>query len=72
MRFKRKKTKTYIKIEFDKKTQEIRIEVEPETVRPTEIIQTLMLAINVISQTLQKELKAKKEKKKPKKLGYIG
>ena len=73
MRFRRDKNKVRIEIDFDKATEELKVKVEPKSTRPTEIIQVFMLAINVINQILQKELKKKqKEEKKPKQLVYIG
>lgn len=71
MLWKRKKTKIHIQIEFDKETEEMKIVGLPSSTRPTELIQVLMFAINVINQTLQEELEKKKPEEK-KKLTYIG
>jgi len=66
MKFWRKHNKIEINIEFDKETEEIKIIVNPVTIRPVEILQTLMLAINTINTALQDAIEEDKEHKKPK------
>lgn len=50
------KNKVKIKISFNKKTQDINVDVSPEVTRPTELIQILMYAINAVNTKLQEEL----------------
>ncbi len=70
MKFKKEK-KVELKIFFDRETQDIRIEVRPPSIRPTEVIQVLMYAIGTINKTLQAELSEKKKKIEKKNLRYI-
>ena len=67
MKFIKKEHTKRVIIEFNTENKDINIEVYPSTSKPTEIIQILMLSINVINDTLQKELAIASDKKNLKK-----
>lgn len=70
MLLRKKKNKVRLSIEFNKKTKQLVLVCKPPNKKPTEIIQILMLAINVVDEALKKELG--ESRKKEKKISYIG
>lgn len=71
MRWRRKEKKVEIRIIYDRDKQDIKIICTPQSLKPTEIIQVMMVAIDTVNEALQKALREEKEKKKGKDSSYI-
>ena len=68
----KKKNIIKLKIEFDKDSKEMELKVKPKDTRPTEIIQMLIFAVNILNQALSPELKEMNKESKKEKLDYVG